>query len=71
MSSASTPAALHPHWSYKTTRYKSFLNFRSRADCLRHAFDVAAATKLKGPITLIHPDGTEEVVTRDDYERNR
>lgn len=59
---------VHTHWTFRCNDYKSFLNFRTRADCLRHAFDVALRSRLRR-IILIHPDGEEEVVTRDDYDR--
>lgn len=64
MSSASTPG-----WTFHTPRYRCMLNFRTRADCVRHAFETASG-RLKN-ITLIHPDGTEERVSREEYDANR
>jgi len=63
-SSASTPG-----WSFETNDYRSLLNFRDRADCVRHAFDAALAVRLSR-ITLIHPDGTQETVTRGDFDND-
>ncbi len=62
MSSSTTPG-----WTFKANDFKSFLKFRDRTSCEMNAFEVAAAQRLPS-IILIHPDGTEEVVTRDDYD---
>lgn len=63
-------SATMPGWSFRANDYRSFLNFRDRAFCLQHAFEVAARCRLQC-IVLLHPDGTEEVVTRDEYESTR
>jgi hypothetical protein len=58
---------MEPGWTFTRNDYRSFLNFRDRGSCLLHAFDRALQGQFS-VIILIHPDGTEERVTREQYE---